>query len=81
LEVAADVGVDRVELCCALACGGLTPTPAMVKRSKALGLDVMAMVRSKEGGFSYSEAEYRTMRDDAKWLLDAGADGLVFGFL
>jgi len=81
LEVAAEVGVDRVELCCALACGGLTPTPAMVRRAKRLGLETMAMVRSKEGGFCYSDAEYQTMLDDVKWLLDEEADGLVFGFL
>lgn len=81
LEIAAEVGVDRVELCSGLACGGLTPTPAMVRRSLALGLETMAMVRSREGGFVYSTDEVRTMFDDAKWMLDLGVSGIVFGFL
>lgn len=81
LELAAEFGVDRVELCCGLACGGLTPSPAMVRRSLALGLETMAMVRSSEGGFHYSRVEVETMFDDSQRLLDMGVSGLVFGFL
>ena len=44
-------------------------------------LPVMTMIRPREAGFYYSGIEYETMRIDAERLLDAGADGLVFGFL
>ena len=81
IEIAARAGVDRIELCSALACGGLTPSPAMVHRAKELGLETIAMVRSREGGFVYSADEFRTILKDAKWLVEEGIDGLVFGFL
>ncbi|MES1227710.1 MAG: copper homeostasis protein CutC [Armatimonadota bacterium] len=81
IELAAAIGVDRIELCSGLACGGLTPSPAMLHRAKELGLETIAMVRSREGGFVYSQDEFRTMLRDAKWLVEEGADGLVFGFL
>ncbi len=42
---------------------------------------VMAMVRSREGGFDYSNDEFVTMVRDARILLDHGADGIVFGFV
>ena len=40
-----------------------------------------AMVRPRAGGFCYTEAEYEVAREDARVLLENGADGLVFGFL
>lgn len=39
------------------------------------------MVRPREGGFCYTETEYAVMKEDARLLLENGADGLVFGFL
>ena len=39
------------------------------------------MVRPRGCGFYYTEAEYKAMMMDAKELLEAGADGLAFGFL
>ena len=39
------------------------------------------MVRPREGGFCYTQAEFDTALEDAKLLLSHGADGLVFGFL
>ena len=44
-------------------------------------LPVMAMLRPREGGFCYTETEYRVCLEDAEALLKNGADGLVFGFL
>ena len=79
---AARGGADRVELNNNLFQGGLTPsigTLRVVKRR--VSIPVMAMVRPRAGGFCYSEAELETAREDAKALLENGADGLVFGFL
>lgn len=75
-------GADRVELNSNLFQGGLTPTIGELAVAKAkTSLPVMTMIRPREAGFYYSEIEYETMRIDAERLLDAGADGLVFGFL
>ena len=79
---AAEGGADRLELCGALALGGLTPTLGTLETVKAaVQIPVMCMVRPREGGMAYSDGEFDVMKRDAELLLDAGADGLVFGFL
>lgn len=75
-------GADRVELNSCLFHGGLTPSIGELIAAKHLSnLPVMAMVRPRQGGFLYTDAEYRTALADAEQLLAHGADGLVFGFL
>jgi Uncharacterized protein involved in copper resistance len=75
-------GADRVELFSSVAVGGLTPTPGTVRAAKeAAGIAIMAMLRPREGGFCYSKLEARTMELDGCALVEAGADGLVFGML
>ena len=75
-------GADRVELNSCLFHGGLTPSIGALIASKQLcSLPVMAMVRPRQGGFCYTDAEYKTALNDAEQLLAHGADGLVFGFL
>lgn len=79
---AARAGADRVELNSSLFQGGLTPslgTLRVVRRHT--DIPVMCMVRPREGGFCYTEAEYQTALTDAEVLLENGADGIVFGFL
>lgn len=80
--VAAKNGADRVELNNNLFQGGLTPSIGTLQVVKAhSSIPVMAMVRPRAGGFCYTDTEMETARADAKALLAAGADGLVFGFL
>lgn len=75
-------GATRVELNSNLFHGGITPSlGSLITAKKETGLEIMAMVRPREGGFCYTKAEYKTMLEDAKQLLAAGADGIVFGFL
>lgn len=76
-------GADRIELCAALEVGGLTPTLGTLRRIKrdCPGLEVMAMLRNRAAGFCYREEEFQTMLEDVEDLLEAGADGIVFGFL
>jgi copper homeostasis protein len=79
---AAAGGADRLELNCALALGGLTPslgTLAEVKRS--VHLPVIQMVRPRAGGFAYSDAEFRVMQRDLNVALENGADGIALGML
>lgn len=75
-------GADRVELNSCLFHGGLTPSVGeLIVAKRAVDIPVMTMVRPRQGGFCYTDAEYRTALADAEQLLAHGADGLVFGFL
>ena len=74
-------GADRVELNSCLFLGGLTPSIGELEVAKKTGLPIMTMVRPREAGFCYTDAEYETMLCDARALLERGADGIVFGFL
>ena len=75
-------GADRVELNSDLFHGGLTPTVGTLAVAKReTNLPIMTMIRPREGGFCYTEAEFQVCLEDARTLLERGADGLVFGFL
>jgi copper homeostasis protein len=76
-------GADRIELCGALSVGGLTPSPGLVAlvaaRAGSAGVRVHAMVRPRAGDFAYDADEVATALADARALIAAGVDGLVFG--
>lgn len=75
-------GADRIELNSALSAGGLTPSLVLLKKvKKDCGLPVICMVRPREAGFCYNKSEAELMMEEAAMLLDAGADGIAFGFL
>ena len=75
-------GADRVELNSNLFHGGLTPTiGSLLVAKRETDMKIMTMVRPREGGFCYTEAEFAVAIEDAKQLLANGSDGLVFGFL
>lgn len=83
--VAIENGADRIELNSALYLGGLTPSFATLQESlkiaKVKQVPVIAMIRPRGAGFHYHEAECKIMFADAKIFLEAGVDGLAFGFL
>lgn len=76
-------GCDRIELCSALALGGLTPSAGLVAAVLAVarpaGVPVRAMVRPRPGGFAYDADELALASAEAAALIDAGVQGLVFG--
>lgn len=75
-------GAKRIELNSALHLGGLTPSIASLTLTKKnTDLKVICMVRPRGAGFCYNEIEFEQMMEDAKVLLEKGADGLAFGFL
>jgi copper homeostasis protein len=79
---AAHGGAHRLELCCALAEGGLTPSIGLLQQVvRNCRLPVMAMLRPRGGDFLYDERELAVVLADAEALLAAGAHGLVFGAL
>jgi copper homeostasis protein len=80
--VAEEGGAARLELSPALALGGLTPSLGLlIEVKQAVSLPVIALVRPRAGGFSYSSAEFLTLRRDVDLLLAHGADGIAFGIL
>ena len=78
---AAEAGADRAELNSALFLGGLTPSIGSVRHAKKAGIQIMAMIRPREGGFCYSDSEISTMLEDIAIFSAEDIDGFVFGVL
>jgi copper homeostasis protein len=79
LEAAIAGGADRIELCAALALGGLTPSPGFMTLAAKSPVPVYAMVRPRIGDFVYSETEIGVMRRDIDAARAAGLAGVVLG--
>jgi len=79
LETALAAGADRIELCAALALGGLTPSGGFMRLAAESGRPVRAMIRPRQGDFTYSAAEIELMRRDIDLARDAGLEGVVIG--
>ncbi|HEX6883040.1 MAG TPA: copper homeostasis protein CutC [Planctomycetota bacterium] len=78
---AAEAGADRVELCSALALGGLTPSAGALAGAVACGVPVVALLRPRAGDFVYGADELDTLADDLRRARDAGAAGVALGCL
>lgn len=79
---AQSAGAGRIELNCALQLDGLTPSIGLLERVReAVQIPIICMVRSRAGDFCYSDDDWMTMKNEIRWLLDNGADGLAFGAL
>lgn len=79
---AAHGGAERVELCCALSEGGLTPSTGMIEEAlRVNGIKVNVLIRPRSGDFVYSEAEIRVMIQDIEICRKLGVNGVVFGAL
>ena len=75
-------GADRLELCSALAVGGLTPSPALLQQIREVSnIPVRCLMRTRGGDFLYTPEEIRQMAAEIRLLRSAGADGFVIGCL
>ena len=77
-------GAVRIELCSALAAGGITPsagTIAAVARDKSLAIDVNVLIRAREGSFLYTGEEVDIMVRDIELCRREGVHGVVIGAL
>lgn len=75
-------GADRLELCSALAVGGLTPYEALLRQIKAeSNIPVRCLMRPRAGDFLYTPEELELLRLQILQLKKAGADGYVIGCL
>lgn len=79
LAAAVEGGADRIELCSALALGGLTPSPGLMAEAVGCGVPVLSMIRPRAGDFVWSEAEVRGMIVDIAASRASGLSGVVLG--
>ncbi|WP_181700184.1 copper homeostasis protein CutC [Chthonobacter albigriseus] len=79
LEAAIAGGADRIELCSALALGGLTPSPGLMRLAASAPIPVMAMIRPRSGDFQVDAATLDIMKGDIDAAREAGLAGVVFG--
>ena len=79
LEAAVEGGADRVELCSALALGGLTPSAGLMEIAATFDIPCNAMIRPRAGNFVYSEEEIDIMLADIEAVRHAGLAGVVLG--
>ncbi len=80
-ERATEGGADRLELVGSMDFDGLSPEPKLVQEVRAATeLPIRVMVRLREG-FGTDGGEVVRLRGLAEEYLDAGANGLVLGFL
>lgn len=79
---ASRAGADRIELCSALAEGGLTPSVGMMREViKLPHIRIHILIRPRGGDFLYSPEEICIMKEDIKAARSCGAHGVVFGAL
>jgi glucosamine--fructose-6-phosphate aminotransferase (isomerizing) len=74
-------GADRIELCSALALGGLTPAPGLIALARDCPVPVRAMIRPRDGNFQFDGAERTAMLRDVDAVRAAGLGGIVIGAL
>ena len=75
-------GADRLELCSALAIGGLTPYKALLKQIRMESdIPVRCLMRPRAGDFLYTREEIQMMAMQVRSLKEAGASGFVIGCL
>ena len=81
-RAAITAGADRLELCSALAVGGLTPYTALLRQIRAESdIPVRCLMRHRAGDFLYSPEEVDLLCLQIAELRQAGADGFVIGCL
>ena len=78
---AEQAGAGRIELCSALSVGGLTPSYGMTQHVfTTTRLQVMVLIRLREGNFVYTDRELQVMEQDIQ-ALRSMCTGFVFGAL
>ena len=81
-RAAVSAGADQLELCSALAVGGLTPYTALLRQIRAESqIPVRCLMRPRAGDFLYTPEEVEQMRMQILELKKEGADGFVIGCL
>ena len=72
-------GADRVELCAALALGGLTPTTTLMAQAGVEDIAAVVMIRPRPGNFVWAAYEVDHMRAEIDEAMQLGMQGVVIG--
>ncbi len=84
LLTAKKAGADRIELCSALALGGLTPSYGLIMQAKKVDIEVAVMIRPRSGDFLYNNEEFETVLRDIELVKSINAsnvNAIVVGIL
>jgi copper homeostasis protein len=84
VRAARAAGAQRVELCCALGEGGLTPGHGLLAASVAAaagGLELVCLARPRGGDFLYSADELDVLAREVAAARELGAGGVALGCL
>lgn len=85
VQVAAQIGADRVELCQELQCGGLTPTPELVMQAwefcQQHGLALRILVRQLPDTFVHAPAQCAQLLEQIGQLRELVGDDDRVGFV
>lgn len=72
-------GADRIELCAALGLQGLTPLPGLMALAARAPIPVYALIRPRNGDFSFDARELDAMRYDIDAARSYGLAGVSIG--
>ena len=90
VELALELGADRIELCAALEVGGVSPGPGLLReallardRARARGgrTEIVVLTRPRRGDFSLDDGDFAALQADVAAARDLGADGVALGVL
>ena len=80
--IAEKSGANRIELCSALALGGITPSWGLIEKAvQKLSIGIHVLIRPRGGDFTYSESEIDLMVADIEMAKSLGVSGIVSGVL
>lgn len=75
-------GANRIELCGALALGGITPNYGLIERAVEVAqIPIYMMIRPRAGDFLFSADEVKIMQADIRIAKQLGVSGIVIGAL
>lgn len=81
-KLAVEGGADRIELCAALSEGGITQSPATIRKCREqFQVQLFPIIRPRAGDFLYDNDEFKIMLNDIKYCKSLGCDGVVIGIL
>ncbi len=75
-------GAHRIELCCDLPVGGLTPSDELMRQTREhVSAPIYAMIRPRAGDYCYSDSEFKLMEQQIDRAKSLNMDGVVLGIL
>lgn len=81
-KAAVEGGADRIELCCSLSEGGITPSYGLIRQCREqFSLPLFPIIRPRGGDFLYTEEEWEIMVKDVLLCRQLQCDGVVIGAL